>query len=67
MSPAQILHKLGGFKSYLGLTKEKSEYYFKFKVQKCKLRKIQGSRGNHVWFSPKNLLVTEIEHGKTPK
>ena len=40
MSPSQILHKPGGFKSYLGITKAKSEYYFKFKVEKCKLKKL---------------------------
>jgi len=70
MSPSQILHKPGGFKSYLGITKEKSQYYFKFKVEKCKLKKIKGMRGNHVWFSPTNLLVTQhqmLEHGKTAK
>ena len=70
MSPSQILHKPGGFKSYLGITKEKSQYYFKFKVEKCKLKMIKGMRGNHVWFSPTNLLVTQhqmLEHGKTAK
>ncbi|WP_197273151.1 RHS repeat-associated core domain-containing protein [Neisseria sp. 74A18] len=70
MSPSKILHKPGGFKSYLGITKEKSEYYFKFKVEKCKLKNIRGSRGNHVWFSPTNLLITQsqmLEHGKTQK
>ena len=36
-SPERILHKPGGFKSYLGITNEKSEYFFKFKVNKCDL------------------------------
>ncbi|ELW78336.1 hypothetical protein ABIC56_000129 [Acinetobacter bereziniae] len=70
MSPEQLLHKPGGFKSYLGLTSDKSEYYFKFKIEKCKLKKIKGGRSSHVNYIDHDLIVPRtsvISHGKTDK
>ncbi|SFD43422.1 RHS repeat-associated core domain-containing protein [Streptomyces aidingensis] len=59
LSPADIAKKKGGFKSYLGITREKSEYMIEFKMDGDLLQGIRGGRGDHVVYSPKDL---EIPH-----
>ncbi|MBZ6174070.1 RHS domain-containing protein [Streptomyces olivaceus] len=57
MSPADIAKKPGGFKSYLGLTKEKSEYMIEFEVEKKLFSgRLRGGR-DHIWFSNNDVAV----------
>ncbi len=68
MSPAEILKKPGGFKSFLGLTKEKSEYMIEFEMDKALFKAIRGDRGKHVWYSPSDLNIPKSAisyHGPT--
>ncbi|MGW3295485.1 DUF6531 domain-containing protein [Streptomyces xiamenensis] len=68
MSPADIAKKKGGFKSYLGITREKSEYMIEFKVDGDNLNRIRGDRGDHVQYIPNDLTVPRDNityHGPT--
>ena len=69
MSLADITKKPGGFKSYLGLTREKSEYMIQFKVPASQVAgRLKGGRG-HVWYSPTDLVISRsniVAHGKVP-
>ena len=57
MSPADIAKKPGGFKSYLGLTKEKSEYMIEFEVEKKLFSgRLRGGR-EHIWFSNSDVAI----------
>ncbi|MFG2649846.1 DUF6531 domain-containing protein [Streptomyces sp. NPDC048436] len=57
MSPADVAKKPGGFKSYLGLTREKSEYMIEFEVEKKLFSgRLPGTR-SHVWFSNSNVSI----------
>ncbi|MEV0529354.1 DUF6531 domain-containing protein [Streptomyces sp. NPDC050439] len=57
MSPADVAKKPGGFKSYLGLTREKSEYMIEFEVEKKLFSgRLPGTR-SHVWFSNKDVSI----------
>ncbi|MEU6768959.1 DUF6531 domain-containing protein [Streptomyces sp. NPDC046853] len=57
MSPADVAKKPGGFKSYLGLTREKSEYMIEFEVEKKLFSgRLPGTR-THVWFSNKDVSI----------
>ncbi|MEU0191283.1 DUF6531 domain-containing protein [Streptomyces afghaniensis] len=57
MSPADIAKKPGGFKSYLGLTKEKSEYMIEFEVEKKLFSgRLRGGR-DHIWFSNSDVAI----------
>jgi RHS repeat-associated protein len=57
MSPADIAKKPGGFKSYLGLTKEKSEYMIEFEVEKKLFSgRLRGGR-EHIWFSNNDVAI----------
>ncbi|MFL4906408.1 RHS repeat-associated core domain-containing protein [Streptomyces sp. MMS24-I2-30] len=57
MSPADVAKKPGGFKSYLGLTKEKSEYMIEFEVEKKLFSgRLRGGR-DHIWFSNSNVTI----------
>ncbi|WP_284581613.1 RHS repeat-associated core domain-containing protein [Streptomyces sp. 2P-4] len=68
MSPADLAKKPGGFKSFLGLTREKSEYVIQFEVCACKVAgRLRGGR-EHVWFSPEDLDISKAKilyHGAT--
>lgn len=57
MSPVDVAKKPGGFKSYLGLTREKSEYMIEFEADKAKFAgRLPGGR-SHIWFSPKDVQI----------
>ncbi|MBW8800718.1 MAG: hypothetical protein JF597_46305 [Streptomyces sp.] len=57
MSPAEIAKKPGGFKSYLGLTKEKSEYMIEFEAEKKLFSgRLRGGR-DHIWFSNSDVTI----------
>ncbi|MEV7437032.1 DUF6531 domain-containing protein [Streptomyces griseoviridis] len=57
MSPADIAKKPGGFKSYLGLTKEKSEYMIEFEAEKKLFSgRLRGGR-EHIWFSNADVSI----------
>ncbi|MEU8758796.1 polymorphic toxin-type HINT domain-containing protein [Streptomyces sp. NPDC048659] len=57
MSPADLRKKPGGFKSFLGVTREKSEYVIAFEVCACKVAgRLRGSR-DHVWLTPGDLEI----------
>jgi RHS repeat-associated protein len=56
MSLADILKKPGGFKSYLGITREKSEYVIEFTMDGDLLRGIRGGRA-HVEYAPQDLRI----------
>ncbi|MGW1216265.1 DUF6531 domain-containing protein [Streptomyces sp. NPDC002499] len=57
MSPADVAKKPGGFKSYLGLTKEKSEYMIEFEVEKKLFSgRLRGGR-EHIWFSNSDVAI----------
>lgn len=57
MSPADIAKKPGGFKSYLGLTKEKSEYMIEFEAEKKLFSgRLRGGR-DHIWFSNTDVAI----------
>ncbi|MFJ3760874.1 DUF6531 domain-containing protein [Streptomyces sp. NPDC090080] len=57
MSPAEVAKKPGGFKSYLGLTKEKSEYMIEFEAEKKLFSgRLRGGR-DHIWFSGSDVTV----------
>ncbi|MEU8294328.1 DUF6531 domain-containing protein [Streptomyces pseudogriseolus] len=70
MSPADIAKKPGGFKSYLGLTKEKSEYMIEFEVEKKLFSgRLRGGR-DHIWFSNNDVKIPRDAiryHGPTSK
>ncbi|MCI3245461.1 MULTISPECIES: DUF6531 domain-containing protein [Streptomyces] len=57
MSPADVAKKPGGFKSYLGLTKEKSEYMIEFEAEKKLFSgRLRGGR-DHIWFSNSDVTI----------
>ena len=57
MSPAEVAKKPGGFKSYLGLTKEKSEYMIEFEAEKKLFSgRLRGGR-DHIWFSNSDVTI----------
>ncbi len=57
MGPSDVLKKRGGFKSYLGLTKEKSEYMIEFETCACSVGgRLPGGR-QHVWYAPGDLSI----------
>ncbi|MFJ8656586.1 DUF6531 domain-containing protein [Streptomyces rochei] len=57
MSPADVAKKPGGFKSYLGLTKEKSEYMIEFEAEKKLFSgRLRGGR-DHIWFSNNDVAI----------
>ncbi|NGO48275.1 DUF6531 domain-containing protein [Streptomyces ureilyticus] len=57
MSPADIAKKPGGFKSYLGLTKEKSEYMIEFEAEKKLFSgRLRGGR-DHIWSSNTDVAI----------
>ncbi|MFD0550859.1 DUF6531 domain-containing protein [Streptomyces rectiviolaceus] len=57
MSPADVAKKPGGFKSYLGLTREKSSHMIEFEVDKKLFSgRLPGSR-SHVWFSNSDVTI----------
>ncbi|WP_329582352.1 DUF6531 domain-containing protein [Kitasatospora sp. NBC_01250] len=68
MSPAEILAKKGGFKSFLGITNEKSQYLIEFQVPADQFPgRIRGGR-SHVWFSPDDIRIPKgsiTYHGPT--
>ena len=69
-SAAEMREKdAGGIKKALGVTADKTKYYFHFKVDKCKLKPIAGGR-SHVVFSPNDLFIPKsdmLSYGETPK
>ncbi|MCF3176639.1 RHS repeat protein [Streptomyces sioyaensis] len=69
MGPDEILKKKGGFKSYLGLTKEKSQYMIEFEVDKSLFPgRLKGGR-SHIWFSSNDVQIPRGAikyHGRTP-
>jgi RHS repeat-associated protein len=67
-SVTDILKKPGGFKSYLGITREKSEYMIEFKVDGDLLKGIRGQRSEHVKYIPGDITVPHDNisyHGPT--
>ncbi|MET9392706.1 DUF6531 domain-containing protein [Streptomyces sp. NPDC006624] len=70
MSPADVAKRPGGFKSYLGLTKEKSEYMIEFEVEKKLFSgRLRGGR-DHIWFSNNDVAIPRDAiryHGPTSK
>ncbi|MFI2188614.1 hypothetical protein [Streptomyces sioyaensis] len=69
MGPDEILKKKGGFKSYLGLTKEKSQYMIEFEVDKSLFPgRLKGGR-SHIWFASNDVQIPRgaiKHHGPTP-
>ncbi|MEU8783266.1 RHS repeat-associated core domain-containing protein [Streptomyces sp. NPDC048637] len=69
MGPEDVLKKKGGFKSYLGLTKEKSQYMIEFEVDKSLFPgRLKGGR-SHIWFSSNDVQIPRGAikyHGTTP-
>nr|WP_180047806.1 MULTISPECIES: HYD1 signature containing ADP-ribosyltransferase family protein [Acinetobacter] len=47
----------GGIKGSLGVTSDKVEYYFHFKVDECKLKTVKNSGRTHVTYSPSDLEI----------
>ena len=68
MSPADLAKVTGGYKSKLGLTRDKSQYYFEFSIPKSELKSIKGGRGQHIFYHSENLTIprSAVKHGKTP-
>jgi RHS repeat-associated protein len=68
MSPAELTKKPGGFKSFLGVTREKSEYLIEFKMPADQFAgRLRGGRA-HVWFSPGDVRIPKASntyHGPT--
>ncbi|MFE0100181.1 DUF6531 domain-containing protein [Streptomyces sp. NPDC059009] len=70
MSPADVAKAPGGFKKYLGLTREKSEYMIEFEMEKKLFSgRLKGGR-DHVWFSKQDVTIPREAikyHGPTAK
>jgi hypothetical protein len=67
-SVTDILKKKGGFTSYLGITREKSEYVIEFKVDGDLLKGIKGQRSDHVPYLEGDITVPHDNityHGPT--
>jgi RHS repeat-associated protein len=61
MSPADVGRKAGGFKSYLGLTREKSQYVIEFEADPAMFpSRLRGGR-QHIWISPTDV---DLPRGK---
>ncbi|MFJ6741392.1 DUF6531 domain-containing protein [Streptomyces sp. NPDC091279] len=57
MSPADLAKRPSGFKSYLGVTKEKSEYMIEFEMEKKLFSgRLRGGR-DHVWFANSDVAI----------
>ena len=48
---------ISNWKGTLGVTKAKHEYLIAFKMSKSTFKQLPGGRGNHVWYTPHDLVV----------